>query len=164
MLGEKDNKMVDIGPAPDTFAARPSPGFDILKPWKIISQNNIYIIYLSVLLFAIYAFSRYGFNWIALSTTLIVSLPVGFAIAFFETQALEFRRRHRRTQFWVYLIYRTMRVTFWFMVLFIIIMIIIRYLPIATYETIFPHKMSDFFTTRRVFEFLGIALAISLLS
>lgn len=164
MLGERDHKTIDIGPSPDNFAARPSPGFDILKPWKIVSQNNIYIIYLSVLLFAIYAFARYGFNWIALATTLIVSLPIGFAIAFFETQALEFRRRHRRTQFWVYLLYRTMRVTFWFMILFILIMIIIRYLPIATYETIFPHKMRDFFTTSRVFEFLGIALAISLLS
>ncbi|NOT52262.1 MAG: adenylate/guanylate cyclase domain-containing protein [Chitinophagaceae bacterium] len=164
MPGERDHKMIDTGPAPGNFAARPSPGFDILKPWKIVSQDNVYIIYLSVLLFAIYAFSRYGFNWIALTTTLIVSVPVGFAIAFFETQALEFRRRHRRTQFWVYLLYRTMRVTFWFMILFVIIMIIIRYLPIATYETIFPHKMRDFFTTTRVFEFLGIALAISLFS
>ena len=57
--------------------------FDPLRPWKFISQSNIFIIYLSVLLFALYAFSRYGFNWIALSTTLIVSIPIGFAIAFF---------------------------------------------------------------------------------
>ena len=61
-----------------------SPGFDILRPWKVISQNNVYIIYLSVLLFAFYAFARHGFNWIALSTSLIASVPVGFAIAFFE--------------------------------------------------------------------------------
>ena len=58
---------------------------DTLKPWKIISQNNQFIIWLSILLFAIYAFSRYGFNWIALSTSLIVSVPIGFTIAFFET-------------------------------------------------------------------------------
>ncbi len=141
-----------------------SQAFDPLRPWKVISHNNVFIIYLSILLFAFYAFERYGFNWIALSTSLIVSVPVGFAIAFFETQAMEFRRRHRRTQFWVYLLYRTVRVTFWFMVLFIIIMTIIRYLPIATYETIFPHKMKDFFATRRVFEFLGISMAISLIS
>lgn len=146
------------------FATRSSAGFDVLKPWKVISKSNVYIIYLSVFLFAIYAFARYGFNWIALSTTLIVSVPVGFGIAFFETQALEFRRRHRRTQFWVYLLYRTLRVTSLFIALFIAIMIIIRYLPIATYETIFPHRMRDFFTSTRVFEFLGIALAISLVS
>lgn len=151
-------------PLPVSERAGAISGFDLLKPWRIISQSNVYIIYLSVLLFAIYALARYGFNWIALVTSLIVSVPVGFAIAFFETQALEFRRRHRRTQFWLYLFYRTLRITFWFMVLFIIIMTIIRYLPIDTYETIFPHRLKEFFTTRRVFDFLGIALAISLVS
>jgi len=141
-----------------------SPGFDLLQPWKVISQNNIYIIYLSVLLFAFYAFARHGFNWIALSTSLIVSIPIGFAIAFFETQSTEFRRKHRRTQFWFYLLYRTFRVTSWFIVLFFIIMVIVRWLKINTYETIFPHSLHDFFTTRKVFEFLGIALIISLVS
>ena len=48
---------------------------------------------LSVLLFAFYAFARHGFNWIAFSTSLIVSVPIGFAIAFFETQSQEFRRQ-----------------------------------------------------------------------
>lgn len=163
MAEEKDNRMNERESAP-AYVTRSSAGFDVLKPWKVISRNNVYIIYLSVLLFAIYAFARYGFNWIALSTTLIVSLPVGFGIAFFETQALEFRRRHRRTQFWVYLLYRTLRVTSLFIALFIAIMIIIRYLPIATYETIFPHRMRDFFTSTRIIEFLGIALAISLVS
>ncbi|HWR33424.1 MAG TPA: adenylate/guanylate cyclase domain-containing protein [Chitinophagaceae bacterium] len=147
-----------------TERASLAPGFDLLKPWRVISQSNVYIIYLSILLFATYSIARYGFNWIALSTSLIVSMPIGFAIAFFETQALEFRRRHRRTRFWLYLLYRTVRITFWFMVLFIIIMTIIRYLPIDTYETIFPHRLKDFFTTRRVLDFLAIALAISLLS
>jgi len=141
-----------------------APGFDLLQPWKVISQNNIYIIYLSVLLFAFYAFARHGFNWIALSTSLIVSIPIGFAIAFFETQSTEFRRKHRRTQFWFYLLYRTFRVTSWFIVLFFIIMVIVRWLKINTYETIFPHSLHDFFTTRKVFEFLGIALIISLVS
>ena len=164
MSSSGENKLMEGVRSSAELSVRPSPGFDILKPWKIISQDNVYIIYLSVLLFAIYAFSRYGLNWIALSTTLIVSIPIGFAIAFFETQAMEFRRRHRRTQFWRYLLYRTFRVTCWFMMLFIAIMFIIRYLPIATYETIYPHRMKDFFTTRRVFEFLGIALSISLLS
>ncbi|MEK7226120.1 MAG: hypothetical protein AAB221_10585, partial [Bacteroidota bacterium] len=163
MSEEKNSSLNEPGAVPPAVT-RYSPGFDVLKPWKIISKSNVYIIYLSVFLFAIYAFARYGFNWIALSTTLIVSVPVGFGIAFFETQALEFRRRHRRTQFWVYLLYRTLRVTSLFIALFIAIMIIIRYLPIATYETIFPHRMRDFFTSTRVFEFLGIALAISLVS
>lgn len=98
-----------------------SPGsrsVDPLKPWKVISNNNVFIIYLSVLLFAFYAFTRHGLNWIALSTSLIASIPVGFAIAFFETQAMEFRRKHRRTGFWFYLLYRTLRITFWFMILF----------------------------------------------
>jgi len=141
-----------------------APGFDLLQPWKVISQNNVYIIYLSVLLFAFYAFTRHGFNWIALSTSLIVSVPIGFAIAFFETQSTEFRRKHRRTQFWFYLLYRTFRVTSWFIVLFFIIMVIVRWLKINTYETIFPHSLHDFFATRKVFEFLGIALIISLVS
>jgi adenylate cyclase len=141
-----------------------SPGFDLLRPWKIISQNNIYIIYLSVLLFAMYAFARHGLNWIALSTSLIVSVPIGFAIAFFETQSTEFRRKHRRTQFWFYLLYRTFRVTSWFIVLFFFIMVIVRWLKINTDETIFPHSLHDFFATRKVFEFLGIALIISLVS
>jgi adenylate cyclase len=141
-----------------------SPGFDLLRPWKIISQNNIYIIYLSILLFAFYAFTRHGLNWIALSTSLIVSIPIGFAIAFFETQSTEFRRKHRRTQFWFYLLYRTFRVTSWFIVLFFFIMIMVKWLKINTDETIFPPSLHDFFTTRKVFEFLGIALTISLVS
>jgi adenylate cyclase len=141
-----------------------TPGFDLLRPWKIISQNNIYIIYLSVLLFAMYAFARHGLNWIALSTSLIVSVPIGFAIAFFETQSTEFRRKHRRTQFWFYLLYRTFRVTSWFIVLFFFIMVIVKWLKINTDETIFPHSLHDFFATRKVFEFLGIALIISLVS
>jgi adenylate cyclase len=141
-----------------------SPGFDLLRPWKIISQNNIYIIYLSVLLFAFYAFARHGLNWIAFSTSLIVSIPVGFAIAFFETQSTEFRRKHRRTQFWFYLLYRTFRVTSWFIILFFFIIVIVKWLKINTDETIFPRSLHDFFTTRKVFEFLGIALIISLVS
>jgi len=147
---------------PDSRAT--APGFDLLQPWKVISQNNVYIIYLSVLLFAFYAFTRHGFSWIALSTSLIVSVPIGFAIAFFETQSTEFRRKHRRTQFWFYLLYRTFRVTSWFIVLFFIIMLIVRWLGINTYETIFPRSLHDFFATRKVFEFLGIALIISLVS
>ena len=100
MAEEKDIKADELGSAIGSYATRSAaPTFDLLQPWKIISQNNVYIIYLSVLLFAFYAFTRHGFNWIALSTSLIVSLPIGFAIAFFETQSQEFRRRHRRTSF-----------------------------------------------------------------
>ncbi|MES1217157.1 MAG: adenylate/guanylate cyclase domain-containing protein [Bacteroidota bacterium] len=158
-------KTEDATLASDTHSGRKdSPGFDLLRPWKVISQNNIYIIYLSVLLFAFYAFTRHGFNWIALSTSLFVSLPIGFAIAFFETQSTEFRRRHRRNQFWLYLLYRTFRVTSWFIVLFFLIMIAVMWMNINTYETIFPHSLHDFFASTKVFEFLGIALAISLVS
>ncbi len=71
---------------------------DPLKPWKIISQNNIFIVYLSILLFAFYAFTRHGLNWIALSTSLIASIPVGFAIAFFETQAMELKNAPTRPE------------------------------------------------------------------
>jgi adenylate cyclase len=165
-MGEDNKaKVTQIGSLAGAYATRSyTQSFDLLKPWKIISQNNVFIIYLSVLLFAVYALARHRFNWIALSTSLIVSIPIGFAIAFFETQAMEFRRRHRRTKFWFYLFYRTLRVTFWFMVLFIIIMIIVNWLPIGTYETIFPHSLRDFFTTQKVFEFLGLSLAISLFS
>jgi adenylate cyclase len=137
---------------------------DPLQPWKFISQNNIFIIYLSVLLFAFYAFTRHGLNGIALSTSLIASLPVGFAIAFFETQAMEFRRKHRRTGFWYYLLYRTVRITFWFMVLFFLIMNLVLWLDINTYETIYPRSLHDFFATRKLFEFLGLSLIISLVS
>lgn len=165
MDGEKKIEANDLGSAVGSYATRSAaPGFDLFQPWKIISENNIYIIYLSVLLFAFYAFARHGFNWIALSTSLIVSVPIGFAIAFFETQSQEFRRRHRRTSFWFYLVYRTFRVVVWFMVLFFFIMVIVNWLKINTYETIFPHSLHDFFATRKVFEFLGIALIISLFS
>jgi adenylate cyclase len=165
MNEEKDTIAGGIGSQAGAYATRSSnASFDLLQPWKIISQNNVYIIYLSVLLFAFYAFARHGFNWIALSTSLIVSVPIGFAIAFFETQSQEFRRRHRRTKFWFYLIYRTFRVVCWFMVLFFFIMVIVNWLGMNTYETIFPHSLYDFFATRKVFEFLGIALCISLLS
>jgi adenylate cyclase len=165
-MGEADKtKTADIGAMAGSYAARSyTQSFDLLKPWKVISQNNVFIIYLSVLLFAVYALARHGFSWIAVSTSLIVSVPIGFAIAFFETQAMEFRRRHRRTKFWFYLFYRTLRVSSWFMLLFIIIMIIVNWLPIGTYETIFPHSLRDFFTTTKVFEFLGLSLAISLFS
>lgn len=165
MAEEKDNKVDELGSNMGAYATRSAaPSFDLLQPWKIISQNNIYIIYLSVLLFAFYAFARHGFNWITLSTSLIVSVPIGIAISFFETQSQEFRRRHRRTSFWFYLVYRTFRVVVWFMVLFFFIMVIVNWLKINTYETIFPHSLHDFFATRKVFEFLGIALIISLFS
>ena len=165
MDDERKIEANDLGSAVGSYATRSAaPGFDLFQPWKIISENNIYIICLSVLLFAFYAFARHGFNWIALSTSLIVSVPIGFAIAFFETQSQEFRRRHRRTSFWFYLVYRTFRVVVWFMVLFFFIMVIVNWLKINTYETIFPHSLHDFFATRKVFEFLGIALIISLFS
>jgi adenylate cyclase len=165
MAERKDNRIDNLGSGTVAYATRAAtPSFDLLQPWKIISQNNVYIIYLSVLLFAFYAFARHGFNGIALSTSLIVSVPIGFAIAFFETQSQEFRRRHRRTKFWFYLVYRTFRVVCWFMVLFFFIMVIVNLLKINTYETIFPHSLHDFFATRKVFEFLGIALIISLFS
>ena len=165
MAYEKDSKMDELGSNIGAYANRAgTASFDLLQPWKIISQNNVYIIYLSVLLFAFYAFARHGFSWIALSTSLIVSVPIGFAIAFFETQSQEFRRRHRRTSFWFYLVYRTFRVVVWFMVLFFFIMVLVNWLKINTYETIFPHSLHDFFATRKVFEFLGIALIISLFS
>ncbi|HRF23975.1 MAG TPA: hypothetical protein PLR98_07430, partial [Chitinophagaceae bacterium] len=38
------------------------------------------------------------------------------------------------------------------------------WLKINTYETIFPHRLYDFFGTRKLFEFLGLALIISLVS
>lgn len=165
MPDQMDNKMAEPGAMIGSYANRSSaPSFDLFQPWKIISQNNVYIIYLSVLLFAFYAFARHGFNWITLSTSLIVSVPIGFAIAFFETQSQEFRRRHRRTKFWFYLVYRTFRVVCWFMILFFFIMVIVNWLKINTYKTIFPHSLYDFFATRKVFEFLGIALIISLVS
>ena len=164
MPDETDIKAEIAGATAESINRTTSPGFDLLRPWKIISQNNIYIIYLSVLLFAFYAFTRHGFNWIALSTSLIISIPIGVAIAFFETQSTEFRRKHRRTQFWFYLLYRTFRVTSWFIVLFFCIMVIVKWLKINTDETIFPHSLHDFFATRKVFEFLGIALCISLVS
>jgi len=50
------------------------------------------------------------------------------------------------------------------MVLFFFIMVIVNWLKINTYETIFPHSLHDFFATRKIFEFLGIALVISLVS
>jgi adenylate cyclase len=165
-MNQGQNKTAgEIGANAGFYSGRPAPpSFDLLRPWKVISPANVYIIYLSVLLFALYAFARYGFNWIALSTSLIASIPVGFAIAFFETQSQEFRRRHRRNSFWIYLIYRTFRVVLWFMVLFFFIMLVVIWLNVDTYETIFPHSLYDFFATRKVFEFLGMALGISLVS
>ncbi len=164
MSDDKKLSMEELGSLTGKYGTRSTVSFDLLQPWKIISQNNVYIIYLSVLLFAFYAFARHGFNGIALSTSLIVSVPIGFAIAFFETQSQEFRRRHRRTRFWFYLVYRTFRVVCWFMILFFFIMVIVNWLKINTYETIFPNSLHDFFATRKVFEFLGIALIISLVS
>jgi len=144
-----------------------SPGattVDPLQPWKIISKNNSFIVYLSVLLFALYAFTGHGLNVTALLTSLIASVPVGFAVAFFETQAMEFRRKHRRTGFWVYLLYRTLRITFWILVLFFFIMNIVRWLPINTRDTIFPETLYDFFATQKLLEFLGLSLVVSLVS
>lgn len=164
MSENKDRKASETESARSGNTARTTASFEILQPWKIISLNNVYIIYLSVLLFAFYAFARHGFNWIALSTSLIASVPVGFAIAFFETQSQEFRRRHRRTRFWFYLLFRTFRVVSWFMILFFFIMVIVNWLKINTYETIYPHSLNDFFSTKKIFEFLGLALGISLIS
>jgi adenylate cyclase len=159
---DKESPLAEIREG--AMPVRSKQSFDVLQPWKIISSNNIYIIYLSVVLFALYAFTGHGFSIIALSTSLIASLPVGFAIAFFETQSQEFRRKHRRNSFWFYLVYRTFRVVCWFMVLFFFIMLIVIWLKIDTYETIFPHSLNDFFGTQKIFEFLGLALIISLIS
>lgn len=164
MEQQEQGRLEEFGSLAGSASGRSQSGFDVLRPWKVISPNNIYIIYLSVLLFAVYAFARYGFNWIALSTSLIASVPVGFAIAFFETQSQEFRRRHRRNSFWIYLVYRTFRVVVWFMMLFFFIMLLVIWLNVDTYETIFPHSLYDFFATRKLFEFLAIALAVSLFS
>ncbi len=165
MPDDKENTTSNIGTSVGSYQNRTETvSFDLLQPWKVISQNNVYIIYLSIFLFAFYSFARHGFNWIGFSTSLIVSLPIGFAIAFFETQSQEFRRRHRRNHFWFYLFYRTFRLVVWFMVLFFFIMVIVMWLNINTYETIFPHSLYDFFATRKVFEFLGLALAISIFS
>ena len=164
MEQQEQGRFGEFGSLAGSATGRNTAGFDVLRPWKVISPNNIYIIYLSVLLFAVYAFTRYGFNWIALSTSLIASVPVGFAIAFFETQSQEFRRRHRRNSFWIYLVYRTFRVVVWFMMLFFFIMLLVIWLNVDTYETIFPHSLYDFFATRKLFEFLAIALAVSLFS
>jgi adenylate cyclase len=165
MPDEKDIRVENTGSVVGSYVNRiSSHEFDLLRPWRFISQNNIYIIYLSILLFAFYAFTRHGFNWIALSTSLIVSVPIGVVIAFFETRSTEFRRKHRRTQFWFYLLYRTFRVTTWFIALFFFIMVMVKWLKINTDETIFPRSLYDFFATRKVFEFLGIALIISLVS
>lgn len=165
-MSEEDKmaESVDSLRAGNLYTNRATPSVDLLHPWRVISKNNIYIIYLSVLLFAFYAFTRHGFSGIALSTSLIASVPVGFAIAFLETQSQEFRRRHRRNSFWFYLVYRTFRVVCWFMVLFFFIMLLVMWLKINTYETIFPHSLYDFFGTRKIFEFLGLALIISLFS
>ena len=164
MEQQEQGRLEEFGSLAGSASGRSQSGFDVLRPWKVISPNNIYIIYLSVLLFGVYAFTRYGFNWIALSTSLIASVPVGFAIAFFETQSQEFRRRHRRNSFWIYLVYRTFRVVVWFMMLFFFIMLLVIWLNVDTYETIFPHSLYDFFATRKLFEFLAIALAVSLFS
>jgi len=165
MDNREDEKLNPIGSLIGSYRSRSAaPAFDVLRPWKAISSNNIYIIYLSILLFAFYAFSRHGFNGIALSTSLIASVPVGVAIAFFETQSQEYRRKHRRNSFWIYLVYRTFRLVFWFMTLFFFIMLLVMWLKINTYETIFPHRLYDFFGTRKLFEFLGLALIISLVS
>ncbi len=146
------------------FEQRGATPAKFLQPWRFISKNNVYIIYLSVLLFAFYAFTRHGLSAIALSTSLIASIPVGFAIAFFETQSQEFRRRHRRNSFWFYLIYRTFRLVCWFMILFFFIVLFVNSMGINTYETIFPTGLYDFLGTRKIFEFLGLALIISLVS
>jgi adenylate cyclase len=138
--------------------------FDPLRPWRMISRSNAFIIPLSLLVFALYAVYTHGFNRIALLTSPIAGLPIGFAIAFVETQASEFKRRHRRTGFWAYLFFRTLRVTSWFMVMFILMMMVVHWLRIETGKTIFPESLREFFTTRKVFEFLGISLAISLVS
>ncbi|HSU28974.1 MAG TPA: adenylate/guanylate cyclase domain-containing protein [Chitinophagaceae bacterium] len=152
-------------PPPGTFKDKGvSPGFDMLGSGKFIASKNQYIVYLSILLFAFYAFWRYGLNWTALLTSLIVSVPVGLAIAFFETRSIEFRRKHRRSTFLYYLLYRTLRLTLWFMILFFIVMVLVQVLKINTFKTIFPHSLHDFFATRKLFDFLGISLGISLLS
>lgn len=165
MQEEDQSSRGPIGAQAGSMAGRGAvSAMDLVRPWKVISPNNIYIIYLSVLLFALYAFARHGLSWIALSTSLIASVPVGFAIAFFETQSQEFRRKHRRNSFWIYLMYRTFRVVVWFLVLFFFIMLLVIWLNVDVYETIFPHSLYDFFSTRKLFEFLGIALGISLLS
>lgn len=145
-------------PSPERYSG------DLQQPWKIISRNNVFIIYLSVFLFAFYAFARHGLNWIAFSTSLIVSLPIGFAIAIFETRSMEFRRKHRRLAFGLYLFYRTWRLTLAFILLFTIIILIVNLFPIGTYKTIFPHNLHAFFATSKLFEFTGIALGISLVS
>ena len=69
MSEDKELGMDELGTMAGNYATRSSASLDLLQPWKIISQNNVYIIYLSVLLFALYAFTRHGFNWIALSTS-----------------------------------------------------------------------------------------------
>lgn len=164
MSEEQQRNLDELGAEVGGLATRQETPASLLQPWKFISAYNVYVLYLSVLLFAVYAYSRHGLNWIALSTSLIVSIPIGFAISFFETRSQEFRRRHRRTSFGMYLLYRTLRVVGLFLVLFFLIMLLVSLLRINTYETIFPHSVRDFFRSGKVLEFLAIALGVSLLS
>ena len=43
-------------------------------------------------------------------------------------------------------------------------MLLVNWLKINTDETIYPHSLYDFFGTQKLFEFLGLALVISLIS
>jgi adenylate cyclase len=137
---------------------------DPLRPWRMIGSGNIFIIFISIIVFACYAVFRHGIDRIALITSLIAGIPVGFVIALIETRASEFRRRHRRTHFLLYLFFRTLRISFWFMLMFIFSMQMVHWLNIETGRTIFPKNLTDFFTTEKVFEFFAISLAISLVS
>lgn len=63
MSDENENKAIKIGATVGSYSNRTETvNFDLLQPWKVISQNNVYIIYLSIFLFAFYSFARHGFN------------------------------------------------------------------------------------------------------
>ena len=58
MEQKEQGRLGEFGSLAGSATGRSQAGFDVLRPWKVISPNNIYIIYLSVLLFAVYAFAR----------------------------------------------------------------------------------------------------------
>ncbi|MBL0294833.1 MAG: adenylate/guanylate cyclase domain-containing protein [Saprospiraceae bacterium] len=138
--------------------------FDILRPWTIISKSDTSIIYLSIIIFALFTFWENGLSWYSFFTSLCASIPAGVIIAFFETQTTEFRRRHGRNSFAMFLIYKIIRIIAWFFLIFLLIGLIAHSLNINIEETIYGIERKEFTKLTRVLKFLILVTSLTITS
>jgi adenylate cyclase len=125
--------------------------------WFRIPKSNKPIIARTILGFLAYALFIKGFNPMALSSSLLIGIPVGYIIALVETHTVEFKMFFRRSSFMTFLMFKTFRLV----ILLAIIINIVFGLSLAVGfhggDTIFPSSFQEFYQ-QHFYQLMIIAL------